>query len=227
MTTKNSIVAEEFVDNDGDNRWIDIHNRFLQECKEKDPDVIFLGDCIVEGLQFTDIWNSFFGPLHCLNFGIRNDKVENVLWRVENGTLDNVNPKVVVLHVGTLNTQHSVDQIVEGIDLIISRIRNKLPNTYIVFPSLLPRGHTKNKLREKNEQINAQLAEKYSGKNRIQIVRVEKGLLQSDGTLSHHDMFDYLNLTNAGAKKVFEPISDLLNQILNEGEAEKDLTPSE
>lgn len=86
----------------------------------------------------------------------------------------------------------------------------------------------------------------YNGKNRIQIVRVDKGnflfsfvkrtyltskspsgLIQTDGTLSHHDMFDYLNLTNAGAKKVFEPISDLLNQILSEGEAEKDLTPSE
>lgn len=126
--------------------------------KEKDPDVIFLGDCILEALQFTDIWNSFFGPLHCLNFAIRNDKVENVLWRVENGTLDNVNPKVstrticiswapltqswnpwltfqvVVLHVGTLNTQHTVDQIVEGIEQIITNIRNKLPNTYIVFP---------------------------------------------------------------------------------------------
>lgn len=40
-------------------------------------------------------------------------------------------------------------------------------------------------------------------------------------------MFDYKNLTNSGSKKVFEPIYDLLSQILNENESEKDLTPSE
>jgi len=51
--------------------------------------------------------------------------------------------------------------------------------------------------------------------------------VQSDGTISHHDMFDYLNLTNSGSKKIFEPVHDLLSQILNENEPEKDLTPSE
>ena len=63
--------------------------------------------------------------------------------------------------------------------------------------------------------------------NRVQTVEIHKGLVQSDGTISHHDMFDYLNLTNVGAKKVFEPVFDLLTQILNENEPEKDLTPSE
>lgn len=62
--------------------------------KEKDPDVMFIGDCILETLQFTEIWNQFFAPMHCLNFSIHNDRVENVLWRIENGELDNVNPKV-------------------------------------------------------------------------------------------------------------------------------------
>lgn len=31
MASKTSIVAEEYIDNDGDNRFVDIHNRFLQE----------------------------------------------------------------------------------------------------------------------------------------------------------------------------------------------------
>uniref|UniRef100_A0A336LK13 CSON006375 protein n=1 Tax=Culicoides sonorensis TaxID=179676 RepID=A0A336LK13_CULSO len=218
METDYNVVAEAYNDTDGDNRWIDIHNRFLQECKEKDPDVIFVGDCILEGLQFTEIWDTFFAPLHCLNFSIRNDKVENVLWRVENGTLDNVNPKAIVLHVGTLNIRESAEKVSNGIEQIINQIRKKLPHTYIVFPSLLPRGHSKNKLRDKNEQINLILSEKFNGKKHIQIVKVDSGLLQADGKLSHHYMFDYLNLTNAGAKKVFEPICDLLNQILNEVE---------
>lgn len=66
--------------------------------REKDPDVIFIGDCILETLQSTDIWNTSFAPMHCLNFSIRNDGIENLLWRIENGTLDNVNPKVYITH---------------------------------------------------------------------------------------------------------------------------------
>lgn len=65
------------------------------------------------------------------------------------------------------------------------------------------------------------------GTNKIQTVQIDKGLIQVDGSISHHDMYDYLNLTNTGYKKIFEPIFDLLSQILNEGEPEKDLTPSE
>lgn len=92
---------------------------------------------------------------------------------------------------------------------------------------MLPRGHLPNKCREKNEQINKFVAERCVGLDRIQTVCIDKGLVQADGTISHHDMFDYLNLTNACAKKVFEPVYDLLTQILNENEPEKDLTPSE
>lgn len=100
-------------DGDGDHRWISIvysilisvntkpwiycvfqHNRFLSETREKDADVIFIGDSIIQALQHTDVWNELFAPLHCLNFGIHRDKIENVLWRVHNGELDNVKPKV-------------------------------------------------------------------------------------------------------------------------------------
>lgn len=89
-------IATQASDVDGDNRWMSIHKRFLSECLEKDPDVIFLGDCILENLQYTETWNQYFAPLHCLNFSIRNDRAENILWRVENGELDNVKPKVSV-----------------------------------------------------------------------------------------------------------------------------------
>lgn len=56
--------------------------------------MIFLGDCVLETLQDSETWNEYFAPMHCLNFSIRGDRTENVLWRVENGELDNVKPKV-------------------------------------------------------------------------------------------------------------------------------------
>lgn len=112
-------IPTEFTDIDGDDRWISLvsflvlslnfpilifnfffqHKRFLSECREKDPDVIFIGDGILESLQYTEYYNQFFAPLHCLNFSIRNDEVQNLLWRVQNGEVDNVKPKVSVLFI--------------------------------------------------------------------------------------------------------------------------------
>ena len=40
-------------------------------------------------------WDTYFAPLNSLNFGIGGDCTEHVLWRIENGELDGVNPKVI------------------------------------------------------------------------------------------------------------------------------------
>lgn len=36
------------------------------------------------------------------------------------------------------------------------------------------------------------------------------------GSISHHDMWDYLHLSKAGYTRVFEPVHELLLQILDE-----------
>ena len=43
---------------------------------------------------------------------------------------------------------------------------------------------------------------------------------QVDGTLSHHDMFDYATLTQKGYTKAFEPVNELLTTLLQEMEGE-------
>jgi hypothetical protein len=50
------------------------HKRFIQECREKDPEILFLGDSILETLQFTEFFNQSFAPLHVLNFSIYSDQ---------------------------------------------------------------------------------------------------------------------------------------------------------
>lgn len=36
-----------------------------------------------------------FEPLHCLNFGIGGDQTQNILWRLNNGELETLEPKVM------------------------------------------------------------------------------------------------------------------------------------
>lgn len=165
--------------------------------------------------------------MHLLNFSIRGDLIENILWRIKNDELKNINPKVVVIHAGTNNAPvNTVDEIVEGISECVNVIKESLPNSFIVVPSLLPRGQFHNVLREKNAQVNELLRMKLQGMEKVQYIDITKGIIQKDQSISHHVLFDYLNVTNAASKNVFEPLWDLLNQILNENE-KFDLTPSE
>ena len=131
------------------------------------------------------------------------------------------------MHCGTNNSpSNTAEEIAEGIIECVTQIRKRHSNSFIVIPTILPRGHQTNPLREKNSKINDIIKEKLAGYSKVQIVDISKGLVQSDGTISHHDLHDYLCLSNAASKKLFEPVWDLLNQILNENEKEL-LTPTE
>lgn len=61
-----------------------------------------IGDSIIQKLQSCPIWNDLFEPLHCLNFGIGGDLTQGVLWRILNGILDNIKPKVSYFYVSCI-----------------------------------------------------------------------------------------------------------------------------
>lgn len=70
------------------------HLCHIAQTKEREPDVLFIGDSLIHHLQYRSVWTELYEPLHCLNFGISGDKIQNVLWRILNGELNNINPKV-------------------------------------------------------------------------------------------------------------------------------------
>ena len=46
--------------------------------------LLLCGASKVNGLQrYGDVWNSYFATLKAVNIGIGGDKVEQILWRVE------------------------------------------------------------------------------------------------------------------------------------------------
>ncbi len=53
--------------------------------------------------QLLANWKKNFFGWNAADFGWGADRVENILWRLENGELDGVNPKVIVLLAGTNN----------------------------------------------------------------------------------------------------------------------------
>src|SRR5580698_9380203 len=85
------------------------HEQLLAKRKQGRIDVYFEGDSITRRWGATDYpqllenWKKNFFGWNAADFGWGADRVENILWRLENGELDDVNPKVIVLLAGTNN----------------------------------------------------------------------------------------------------------------------------
>ncbi|XP_076008744.1 platelet-activating factor acetylhydrolase IB subunit gamma [Genypterus blacodes] len=202
------------ADTQGDGRWMSMHNRHVSDSKDKEPDVLFVGDSLIQLMHQFEVWRELFSPLHALNFGMGSDATQQVLWRLSNGELDNISPKVVVLWVGTNNHGHTAVQICGGIMAIVQIIKNKLPHSRTLVLSILPRGKLPNPVRERNTEVNELVQEALSPLPHASFLNVDPGFIQSDGSISHQDMYDYLHLTPQAYRRVCQPLHAHLKSML-------------
>lgn len=209
-------VPTEIIDVQGDARWQSMHEDFCHQSREKEANVIFIGDSLVQLMAHVGDWDRQVAPLHCLNFGIGGDRTEHVLWRVVNGELDNINAKVVVIWCGTNNHGNTAPQIAEGIMAIADQVSLKQPESTIIILSLLPRGKNPNPLRDRNKQVNEIVQESVKHRPAVQYFDVSDGFVSSDGTISTSDMYDFLHLTRHGYEKIVVPLVDELKGILGD-----------
>ncbi|RNA14363.1 platelet-activating factor acetylhydrolase IB subunit gamma [Brachionus plicatilis] len=216
-------IPSQMKDSVGDGRWISQHERFLDDCKRHEPNIVFIGDCLIQQMQNSTIWKTNLEPLHCLNFGIDDDQTQHVLWRIKNGELDFENkPKIVVLLVGTNNNDHTADQVAEGIITIVASVREKLPQSHIIILAIPPRGRDINSVREKINRVNDTVEQSLKNgtitDKRIHFLcssKVHEFISPQDGTISHTDMYDYLHFTDQGYFKLMEPVLDEIIEILS------------
>ena len=64
--------------------------------------IIFYGDSITQGWanEGLSVFNRYYAPLGAVNYAIGGDKTEHVLWRMLNGEITGLNPKLIVLDIG-------------------------------------------------------------------------------------------------------------------------------
>ena len=121
-------------------------SQVLQRAKDNPGpcDIAFIGDSITQGWEGNgkSVWQKYYGSRKCLNFGVGGDRTQHVLWRFENGQLDGIKPKAVVLMIGTNNTGFERDgttprntpaETAEGVAAIVKHLRTKLPATKILL----------------------------------------------------------------------------------------------
>ena len=206
-----------------DANWVKRHEGFVEQAKKGNVDLLFLGDSITDGWRGRGkvVWEKFYGTRNAANFGIGGDRTQHVLWRMENGELDGLKPKVVMLMIGTNNTGKEKDgsvrnspmEIVEGVTTIVKGLRTKLPDSKILLLGIFPRGENGQPIRDQLKEINAQLAKLDDGKM-VKFLDIGDKFLETDGTLSKEIMPDLLHPNEKGyqiwADAVESTLADLL-----------------
>lgn len=181
-------------------------------------DIVFIGDSITQGWEGNgkNVWQKYYGKRKCLNLGVGGDRTQHVLWRFENGQLDGLKPRVAVLMIGTNNSNrddNSEADILEGVQLIVKQIRERLPDTKLLLVSIFPRGQTFSTQRGKILQVNQALEKLADGKT-IHYIDFGSQLIESDGSISKEIMPDYLHLTERGYEIWAQAIRPTLKKLL-------------
>jgi lysophospholipase L1-like esterase len=198
---------------------VERHKWFVQLARKGGIEILFLGDSITDGWRngpAFEIWKERFGP-KAANFGIGGDRTEHVLWRITNGELEGIHPKVVALMIGTNNLGgkgNSPEQIAQGIGAIVKEVRARLPETRILLLGIFPRAKSSgDPLRDSIKEVNRRITKLDDG-DHVRYLDIGPKFLEQDGDLSEQIMPDYVHLTARGYCIWADAIQPLLQEML-------------
>ncbi len=194
------------------------HEGFVAIAKKGDVDLLFLGDSITDawrGGAAKPTWEKHFAPLKAANFGIGGDRTEHVLWRISNGELEGIKPKLAVLMIGTNNTgSNSAEQIAEGIKAIVAKLGDSSPQTKVLLLGVFPRGpKAGTPVREKIATINKEIAKLDDGK-RVKYLDIGSKFTKEEGALTKDIMPDFLHLSARGYEIWGEAIAPTVREMM-------------
>jgi beta-glucosidase len=194
------------------------HLQFMYRKTEGDIGLLFMGDSI------TDFWPRVgefswlkFAAYSPADFGISGDSTEHVLWRIDHGELDGINPKVVVLMIGTNNIGHNPPDEPEwaaaGVTKIVQNIREKLPQSKILLLGVFPRDTPGSPHREAVAKIN-QIIAKLDDGSTVRYLDIGKVFLDDKDEISTDIMRDRLHPTAKGYDLWYDAMHPLLDEMM-------------
>jgi lysophospholipase L1-like esterase len=204
------------------------HRQLLEKLKRGRIDVYFAGDSITRRWGATDYpqflanWNANFFGWNAANFGWGGDTIQNILWRLRNGELDGVHPKVVVLLAGTNNlgnraaSDAQVAEITRGIRALLETIHEKAPKATIIVMGILPRNDAipPTSVIPSIVKINENIARLANGKS-IRFLSINDKLADKSGVLLDGMTVDRLHLSLKGYQVWADALKPLLTALLD------------
>lgn len=200
-------------------RWLERHEAMNARVKQGNVDLVFIGDSITHGWEGTGkgVWQKFYGERNAVNLGIGGDRTQHVIWRLGNGNLEGISPKLAVIMIGTNNSGNNTpEQIAEGLTVIVNQLKEKTPKTKILLLAVFPRGATPaDKRRQVNEKAN-EIASKLADDEQVFYLDIGKTFLKDDGLLTREIMPDLLHLSEQGYTIWAESIEPQVAKLMGE-----------
>ncbi len=200
------------------------HEQLLEKAKKGGIDIYFEGDSITRRWGATDYpaflanWNSNFFGWNAADFGWGADQIQNILWRLENGELDGVNPKIIVLLAGINNVgiqpgdDAKVEDITRGLKAVLDVCQQKAPGATIILTAIIPRNDNMAVIPTINK-INDNLAQLADGK-KIRFLNVNDKLADKDGKQFEGMMVDKLHPTLKGYQVWADGLKPIFTELL-------------
>jgi len=194
------------------------HEQFMYRIKEGEVGLLFLGDSI------TDFWprtgeNSWlkFAPFHPANFGVSGERTEQLLWRLTNGELDAVHPKLVVLMIGTNNIgQRPADKpewAAAGVAKVLETIHQRLPDSKVLLLGVFPRDLKDSSKRADVNKINVIISRLDDG-HKTRYMDIGRVFLDADGEIPADIMADKLHPTAKGYDLWYDAIHATVKEMM-------------
>lgn len=204
--------------------WMGRHEQKLKDIQARraagvNTELVFIGDSITHGWEDSGrkVWDEFFAPHQALGLGFGGDHTENVLWRLQQGEVDGLAPKLVVMMIGTNNTgdrQDPARYTAAGIQRLLDELRQRLPATRVLLLAIFPRDEQPDSpLRQLNDQING-LISAFADGDRVSYLNINPQLMNADGSLSKDILPDLLHLSEAGYRRWAEAIQPTVQRLL-------------
>jgi len=208
------------------------HEQLLVKAKQGRIDIYFAGDSITRRWGCSDAayrdllahWRANFFGWNAANFAWGGDTVQNILWRLENGELEGVNPKVIVLLAGTNNlgrdavgdgAEAKVEEVVAGIRAILDSMQRQAPQATLLLMGILPRNNPPAgaALMPTINRINERLAGFADGQ-RVRYLNLNAQLTDADGKLIDGMTADGLHLAVKGYQVWADALKPVFTDLL-------------
>ncbi len=208
--------------------WDDRHAAALRIKHEIDPEYVLIGDSITHlwgGRPHSTrravgarSWDALFGD-RALNLGFGWDRTQNVLWRLDHGELDGIEPGLVVIHIGTNNLAGTPnyqagtpDEIAAGIRAVCLRVKALVPEAQLVLMAVFPRseqpGHP---MRQSIAEINSKLPA-IADELDADFLDISPQLLDENGHYPREMASDFLHPTAKGYEVWAEALRPYVEQ---------------
>ena len=192
------------------------HAGFMNRIKDGPVGLLFLGDSITDGWSKNGelTWLKF-APYNPANFGISGETTEQVLWRITNGELEGINPRVVVIMIGTNNIGQFDDEKPEwaaaGVKKIVDTVKAKT-TAKILLLGVFPRNEKASANRAEVAAIN-KIISGYAD-DRVTYLDIGDKFLDANGEIPDDVMPDKLHPNAKGYRIWYEAMNPTLEKLM-------------